>query len=116
MFDIFSHYLFFVFVFIDWALPRGNRLPNGQGVRDVYLGGSQGPRVLWRENIAIPLLLKHGLSYYVPSMSTSTGGGGRLYPMEAASLDNSRVLLFVITNTTRGVAQMTLVCLIIINK
>ncbi|RXG70758.1 hypothetical protein Avbf_00557 [Armadillidium vulgare] len=92
---------------VDWALPRGNRLPNGQGVRDVYLGGSQGPRILWRENIAIPLLRKHGLSYYVPSMSTTTGGG-RFFPMEAASLDNSRVLLFVITNSTRGVAQMTL--------
>ncbi|KAF2879174.1 hypothetical protein ILUMI_26992 [Ignelater luminosus] len=35
---------------------------------DVYLGGSCRTGSTWRENIAIPLLKKHGLTYYNPAI------------------------------------------------
>lgn len=90
-----------------WALPRRPLRPiNSTGGRDIYLGGSLGSRVTWREDIAIPMLLKHGLSYYNPAASACSG---RLLPMEAALMEHSRVLLFVITDSTRGVSSMALV-------
>lgn len=72
----------------------------------MYLGGSLGNRETWREDVAIPMLLKHGLSFFNPAASACSG---RLLPMEAALMENSRVLLFVITNTTLGVSAMALV-------
>lgn len=90
-----------------WALPRRPLRPiSSTGERDVYLGGSLGNRETWREDIAIPMLLKHGLSFFNPAASACSG---RLLPMEAALMENSRVLLFVITNTTLGVSAMALV-------
>lgn len=66
-----------------------------------------GERVTWREELAVPLLLKNGLSYFNPAAS-SRCSSGRLLPMEAVLMEHSRVLLFVITDTTRGVSAMTL--------
>ncbi|XP_071513314.1 uncharacterized protein raw isoform X3 [Panulirus ornatus] len=101
--DVFTHSLQKV---IGWALPRRPLRPiNSTGGRDIYLGGSLGSRVTWREDIAIPMLLKHGLSYYNPAASACSG---RLLPMEAALMEHSRVLLFVITDSTRGVSSMAL--------
>ncbi|KAK4301738.1 hypothetical protein Pmani_026134 [Petrolisthes manimaculis] len=89
-----------------WALPRRPLRPlTSSGGRDLYLGGSLGSRVTWREQIAIPLLLKHGLSYFNPAAGACSG---RLLPMEAVLMEHSRVLLFVITDNTRGVSAMAM--------
>ncbi|XP_076040076.1 NDT-like domain-containing protein raw [Oratosquilla oratoria] len=90
---------------LGWALPRRPLRPLGvSGVRDVYLGGALGNRITWRDEIAIPMLRKHGLSFFNPAAGASSG---RLLPMEAALMDYSRVLLFVVPNNTRGVSAMT---------
>lgn len=112
LWDILSHSLQRV---IGWALPRrplrsisgsggGSGGGGGGGGRDIYLGGTIGGRVTWREDIAIPILLKHNLTYFNPTASCS----GHLLPMEAVLMDHSRVLLFVITDTSRGVSAMAL--------
>ena len=72
----------------------------GSSVRDVFLGGSLASN--WRETIAIPGLRRNGLTFYNPAVCSST----RLIPIEAAAMDNSRVLLFVILGTSRGVSAM----------
>ncbi|XP_066993495.1 uncharacterized protein raw isoform X3 [Anabrus simplex] len=97
----------------EWALsPRPLRSlplgapPNCQSncVRDVYLGGSC-RNTTWREDIAIPILKKNGLTYFNPQLCQWSK---RLIPIEAAAMDNSYVLLFVITNTTRSLASMAM--------
>ena len=72
----------------------------GSCIRDVYLGGSVGSA--WREQIAIPLLKKNGLTYFNPAVCSSS----RLIPIQACAMDNSRVLLFVIQNNCRSVSAM----------
>ncbi|KAG7170123.1 putative Nucleoside 2-deoxyribosyltransferase like-containing protein [Homarus americanus] len=103
LWDVFTHSVQKV---LGWALPRRPLRPiNSTGGRDIYLGGSIGNRVSWRDDIAIPMLRKHGLSYFNPAAGACSG---RLLPMEAALMEHSRVLFFVITDTTRGVSAMTL--------
>ena len=102
-------------------LPRGRR---GSSIRDVYLGGSYSfGESSWQEKDAIPVLKKNGLTYFLPppsSMSFSkskklcnpplTIGSDscrkRLMPIEAARIDNSRVLLFVILGSSRSLSAM----------
>lgn len=72
----------------------------GSCVRDVYLGGSTQSN--WREEVAIPILKKNGLTFFHPHSSSSTSR----MPLEAAAMDNSRVLLFVILKTSRSVGAM----------
>ena len=76
----------------------------GSHVRDVYLGGTM-KASRWREKEAIPMLKKHGLTYFNPQVSSSSRSR-RLIPIEAAAMDNSRVLLFVILGTSRSVSAM----------
>lgn len=71
----------------------------GSSVRDVYLGGSANGS--WRQDQAVPLLKKHGLTYFNPQSVTR-----RLMPMWAAAIDNSRVLLFVILGNSRSLGAM----------
>ena len=71
----------------------------GSSVRDVYLGGSANGS--WRKDVAVPMLKKHGLTYFNPQCVTR-----RLMPMWAAAIDNSRVLLFVILGNSRSLAAM----------
>ena len=77
----------------------------GSSVRDVYLGGStSAPSASsWREEVAVPVLKKHGLTYFNATAPRTK----RLMPMLASAMDNSRVLLFVILDTSRSVAAMT---------
>ena len=49
---------------------------------------------------------KSGLTYFNPQLCQWSK---RLTPIEAAAMDNSYVLLFVITGTTRSIASMALV-------
>ena len=87
----------------------------GSQIRDVYLGGTVGRGVRWRESDAIPELMKGGLSFFNPSASQSNSKSQskqqllsrrRLIPIEAAHMDNSRVLLFVVLGTSRSVGAM----------
>jgi len=73
----------------------------GSCIRDVYLGGSLGTN--WRDQIAIPMLKKSGLTFYNPAVCSSS----RLIPIEASAMDNSRILLFVIQSNTRSVSAMS---------
>lgn len=107
-------------------------------IRDIYLGGSCMRRTRWRQDYVIPLLKSKGISYHNPDeFDTSLSMGDIQYMAEmtfkSASevevvddeaqqlqrmleepvfkpnlLDESRVLLFVITNETRSLAPMTL--------
>lgn len=79
---------------------------------DIFLGGSC--KTSWRENAAIPLLKKHGLTYYNPAIretndayneSNFTNGNNVIVHWKN-KMDNSRVLLFVITNDTRSLTSM----------
>jgi len=72
----------------------------GSAVRDVYLGGATASS--WREQVAIPLLKKSGLTFYNPAVCSSR----RLIPIEASAMDNSRVLLFAILGDSRCLGAM----------
>merc|ERR1712107_671714 len=72
----------------------------GSAVRDVYLGGAISSS--WREQVAIPMLKKSGLTFYNPAVCSSR----RLIPIEASAMDNSRVLLFALLADSRCLAAM----------
>jgi len=77
--------------------------------RDVYLGGTTTCRgtanCTWREDVAIPALRKQGLTFYSSAVAAAARRG-RLIPLEAAAMDNSHVLLYVILGTSRSVGVM----------
>ncbi|XP_067120344.1 uncharacterized protein raw [Centruroides vittatus] len=110
--DIFCSLLQPMVKLVDWILPRHNSETDdfsdnyqfAASCRDIYLGGSGFPST-WREKVAIPLLKKHGLTYFSPQEEP---WNKRLIPLEAAAMENSRILLFVITKDTRSLAQMTI--------
>ncbi|XP_035216798.1 uncharacterized protein LOC118190228 isoform X2 [Stegodyphus dumicola] len=99
---------------VDWIRPGstsdsdirnvGNDVSYDATLRDVYLGGTRKPST-WREDIAIPLLKKKGLTYFSPQDGVWSE---RLIPMEATNMENSQVLLFVIKNDSRSLADMIL--------
>ena len=77
---------------------------------DVFLGGTQSSQ--WRENIAIPILNQQNLSY-----PNSTNGYEILDNKIVTDydvlqwkqmMDNSKVILFVITNDSRSLTTMIL--------
>lgn len=107
-YEILSSAHHFVTRVYDWILPRATLC---KGETDaplppywshVYLGGSTKDGG-WREEIAIPLLKKHGLTHSVPFRSP---WNARLSPLEMHIINCGRVLLFVITKTERCVAEM----------
>ena len=72
--------------------------------KDVFLGGASGSTT-WRKQIAIPLLNDAGVSYFNPQL----GAGEWTTANEAVELSakaEAAVLLFVITDETRGVATL----------
>ena len=77
-------------------------------MRDIYLGGSMDPCNKWRDEIAIPVLKKNGLTFFNPQTSTEAMAlySRRLLPIEAGAMDNSRVLLFVILGNSLSVKAM----------
>ncbi|XP_022327865.2 uncharacterized protein LOC111127124 isoform X1 [Crassostrea virginica] len=70
---------------------------------DIYLGGSCGDSE-WRENIAIPMMRKYGLSYANPHVRSEWKH--RFIPMQVASREKCRTLLYVITGRTRSLSSM----------
>src|SRR5215472_58424 len=77
----------------------------------VFLGGACG-QTTWRQDIAIPALESAGVSYFNPQL----GIGEWTSACEAAEMkakDEAEVLLFVITDQTRGVASVAEVAYLI---
>lgn len=98
---------------------------------DIYLGGSCDTVCRWREDVAVPLIEKHGLTYYNPALREVSEEKAALDRLANSSrnvglnpdhckvleklvlnwkrnLDQSRVLLFVITNDSRSLTTMIL--------
>ncbi|XP_065346846.1 uncharacterized protein raw isoform X3 [Cloeon dipterum] len=106
---------------IEWVIGPASRSPLSRSpsstnnmsmsqppscLRDVYLGGSVSDSN-WRDEIAIPIFKKNGLTYVNPQRNSGSWGS-RLVPIEAAAMDASWLLLFVITNNCRAVASMAM--------
>ncbi|XP_059150943.1 uncharacterized protein LOC131937480 isoform X2 [Physella acuta] len=91
---------------ISWLMAKfkGNNEPceNTEEVYDVYLGGSCG-EANWREDLAIPLLKREGISYLNPLV---TKWSDYLIPMQAAEREKCRLLLFIIADCTRAIGAM----------
>lgn len=82
------------------SFSASNMGRRGSAVRDVYLGGAICSS--WRDQLAIPLLKKSGLTFYNPAVCSSR----RLIPIEASAMDNSRILLFAVLGESRCLAAM----------
>ncbi|XP_012938395.1 uncharacterized protein LOC101846735 [Aplysia californica] len=91
---------------VTWLLGklRGNSGPSDdiQEVYDIYLGGSCG-EANWREDVAIPLLKREGVSFLNPLV---TKWSDHLIPMQAAEREKCRMLLYVIADCTRAIGAM----------
>lgn len=97
-----------------WALCAGRPLRalavNNTCVRDVFLAGDVGD-YSWSHQIAIPLLKQHSVSYYAVKENGQQHNPDcqyRLDSTDAAAMDNSYILLFVITSQTRALSIMTM--------
>lgn len=88
----------------DWLHGYSNRQLSDSELRqrDIFLGGSCGSTT-WREDIAIPMLRKQGISYFNPQLPEWSM---RYIPLEAAVKDSCSLLLYVITPDTRGITSM----------
>ncbi|XP_022089143.1 uncharacterized protein LOC110978441 isoform X2 [Acanthaster planci] len=69
---------------------------------DVFLGGTC-LDTTWREEIAIPCLARHDLTFFNPKVSNWNMSN---IAIEARAKDTSLYLLFVISATSRGIASM----------
>jgi len=79
--------------------------------KQVFLGGACG-NTTWRHDIAIPALEAAGITYFDPQL----GVGEWTEACEAAEMEakaEAKVLLFVITGQTRGVASIAEVAYLI---
>lgn len=77
----------------------------------VFLGGACG-RTTWRADIAIPILKEAGVTFHNPQM----GVGEWTLDDEASEMltkDEADVLMFVVSNETRGVAAVAEACYLI---
>eukprot|EP01138_Halocafeteria_seosinensis_P000737 gb/GECG01000754.1/.p1 GENE.gb/GECG01000754.1/~~gb/GECG01000754.1/.p1 ORF type:complete len:529 (+),score=57.45 gb/GECG01000754.1/:1-1587(+) len=78
--------------------PERHKCPLGE----VFLGGACNPTT-WRKDIAMPLLDKHGVTYYNPQVENWTPD---LIEVEANAKQEALILMFVVTGETRAVASM----------
>lgn len=69
----------------------------------------------WRNDIAIPLLKKHGLTYYNPAIREADNNDRKFQYDNGMDIlewkkimDRSRVLLMVVTNDTRSMRTLIL--------
>ncbi|XP_064616806.1 uncharacterized protein LOC135480810 [Liolophura sinensis] len=72
--------------------------------KDVFLGGSFKDND-WRENIAIPTLRKHGLTYASPQ-APDEEWIAHLAPSEAVLRESCRLMLYVMGDSSRGCASL----------
>lgn len=85
-------------------------------VRDVFLGGSLSTSLNWRNEIAIPMLKKHGVTYYNPTLRETDKNNSRKFHYDNGIdvlewkkvMNSSRVLLMVITSDTRSMRTIIL--------
>ncbi|KAE8744999.1 hypothetical protein FOCC_FOCC008411 [Frankliniella occidentalis] len=105
---------YFLLLYLPWWNPSPVRsmksvspsfITNQQLSYDVFLGGST-ENTTWRDDVAIPLLKNHGLKYVMPPSSQWTK---QMLHSSVNLADRSRVLLFVITNTSRSLAELCMV-------
>lgn len=85
--------------FFDWMFSQNN---NHCESYDVYLGGTCANSE-WREKLAVPAFEDSGVTYYNPYLNKWST---RYIAREAAMKDRCRVLLYVITNDSRGISSM----------
>ncbi|KAK7094467.1 uncharacterized protein [Littorina saxatilis] len=89
-----------------WMFGKGRQrvshVSEGGDGFDIYLGGSCG-ETSWRDEIALPLIKRQGLSYHNPH---DTEWYSRLIPMQVAEREKCRLLLYVITSNSRSLAAM----------
>lgn len=71
----------------------------------VFLGGSCG-MTTWREDIAIPFLRKHHITFYNPQLPPGTEWSPDLIQVEADAKKYAQYNLFVINSQTSGIASM----------
>ncbi|XP_066295635.1 uncharacterized protein [Branchiostoma lanceolatum] len=103
--DFFSFIFSGIFTLFGWMKTRTAEQIIMEDLtirREVFLGGSCA-NTTWREQIAIPLLRKHGITYFNPQLPV---WNLRYLPLENEAKANCTVLLAVITGETRGLASM----------
>ncbi|KAJ8038682.1 hypothetical protein HOLleu_16174 [Holothuria leucospilota] len=82
-----------------WSAPVPH--PEPEMKRDIFLGGSCRDTE-WRKSV-IPLFRKEGFTMYDPQQSH---WNLRFLPLEAHAKENSEYMLYVISDTSRGIASM----------
>ena len=80
----------------------GEASDTGLKAVDVFLGGACGATT-WRKDIAIPYLRARGISFWNPQVDDWHPG---LIVEENFHKETSRILLFIVDGSTRGVASM----------
>ncbi|VDI68593.1 uncharacterized protein LOC143063809 isoform X1 [Mytilus galloprovincialis] len=68
----------------------------------VFLGGSCNPTT-WRQELAIPFLKSHGITFYNPQVQNWRP---ELLELEAQAKENADIMFFVIDKETRGISSM----------
>ena len=90
---------------ISWIvgkLTRSKSSDIAEDIYDIYLGGSCG-EANWREDLAIPLFKREGISFLNPLV---TKWSEHLIPMQAAEREKCKILLYVIADSTRALGAM----------
>lgn len=72
------------------------------GSLQIFLGGSCNPTT-WRQNLAIPFLDTHGISYYNPQVENWSP---EIIEIERRAKQNAQILLFVIDKQTRSTVSL----------
>ncbi|XP_030764412.1 uncharacterized protein LOC115888732 isoform X3 [Sitophilus oryzae] len=101
---------------VDQSQASVQSFANRERFYDVYLGGSLSTGNKWRENIAEPLLKKHGVEYYNPAIRDHENGESKNDTSHRDNteedtewrhkIDRSKIVLFVIPNDTRSLTTM----------
>ncbi|KAJ1520862.1 hypothetical protein ONE63_003948 [Megalurothrips usitatus] len=84
--------------------PLHSLLSNQQTSFDVYLGGSS-TNTSWRDDVAIPLMKKNSLRYIIPPSNQWTK---QVVHSCITLAERSRVVLFIITDTSRSLAELNM--------
>ncbi|XP_039288243.1 uncharacterized protein LOC111044525 isoform X2 [Nilaparvata lugens] len=79
---------------------KTRRMPKVIAKDEVFLGGSCNPTT-WRQNVAIPLLEKLGITYYNPQVEEWSAD---LLELEHVAKEQASVLFYVIDSQTRNIA------------
>lgn len=78
----------------------------------VFLGGSCNPTT-WRQDIAIPFLKEHGITFYNPQVQNWRP---ELLELEAQAKESADVMFFVIDKETRGISSLIEVAYLVANR